>query len=307
MLNIQKKTIFAGMILVLGALLGGAILFVYPQITESQGTAGPITGYAWSDTTGWISLSGGTYGLTAGTDGTITGYAWSDNLGWISANAADLTGCPVAPCSARISGGAFAGWLRAIAGNTAQSGGWDGFISLSGAGYGVTQVGNVVDGYAWGDTNVGWVDFNAQTTYEACSATQGYYCSANVSMHRSAQCVETVNQDCSLAGAGWFCGDNGLCVAPPAPSCVGGTCLTLTPRLIAPGQRVQLSWNVIDASSCTVTEDNPDVTDSWNALSLTASSSPLSQATTYTLTCTGDGGNLTDSATVSLRPAWTEI
>ncbi len=289
-------------------LLASAITFVNPQKIFSQGTAGGITGYAWSDTVGWISLNGATYGLTVSEAGVISGYAWSDNVGWISANASDLSGCPSAPCTATISGGTFAGWLRAIGGGGAQSGDWDGFISLSGGGYSVTQTGSAVSGYAWGSTNLGWVLFDAQTSYAACAATQGYYCASDVSMYRDSQCVVSVNQDCTSLGAGWFCGDTGLCVAPSAPSCAGGEpCITASPQLIVPGQTVLVSWNVSDATSCTVSEDNPNVTDSWSTLSGANTSSELSQATTYTLSCVGDGGILTGSVTVSLRPGWREI
>jgi|GEM_PF-3245711 len=121
-----------------------------------------ITGYAWSSNIGWISFNGTGYGLSVSNTGTISGYAWSSNIGWISANSSQLTGCPSAPCTATIdSDGQFHGWLRAISGSTAQSGGWDGFISLSGSGYGpAKQSTGVVSGYAWGSDVVGWVSFS---------------------------------------------------------------------------------------------------------------------------------------------------
>jgi hypothetical protein len=136
----------------------------------AQGSTFPISGYAWSDTIGWISFNGGSYGLSVDESGTISGYAWSDNIGWISANAADLVGCPSGTCTANMDGdGVMTGWLRALSGGTSQSGGWDGFISLSGTGYGpVRQVDGSFAGYAWGDTVVGWVNFSyASTNYMA--------------------------------------------------------------------------------------------------------------------------------------------
>src|SRR5712691_11367984 len=76
----------------------------------------------------------------------ISGYAWSDNVGWVSANASDLSGCPESPCSARLQEGELRGWLKALSANGSQNGGWDGFISLSGPGYGVSSAGGDGDG-----------------------------------------------------------------------------------------------------------------------------------------------------------------
>jgi hypothetical protein len=42
---------------------------------------------------------------------------------------------------------------------TPNAGGWDGFISLSGANYGVTVAGCAWNGFAWGSMVVGWVNF----------------------------------------------------------------------------------------------------------------------------------------------------
>ena len=142
----------------------GLIAFGYIRQTAAS-ASGPMTGWAWSDTIGWISLSGPNYGLTVGPDGTISGYAWSDNIGWISANSSDLSGCPSAPCTAKVQNGAFSGWLKALAGGTPTSGGWDGWISLSGSGYGVTENNGAVGGYAWGSDIVGWVSFSAAGSF----------------------------------------------------------------------------------------------------------------------------------------------
>lgn len=129
-------------------------------------SSGSITGYAWSDTIGWISMNGSGYSLSVSGTGVVTGYAWSDNIGWVSANSSDLSGCPSSPCSASIdSSGGLQGWLRALS----NGGGWDGFISLSGSNYGpVRQSSGAFSGYAWGDMVVGWLDFSyASTDYVA--------------------------------------------------------------------------------------------------------------------------------------------
>jgi len=169
MISIQNSVALAvvSLALILSAVALGV---VYEPDAYAQSSGGSVTGYAWSDTIGWISLSGGSYGITVSGSGTLGGYAWSDNIGWVSANSSDLSGCPSAPCSASIDGdGNLTGWLKAVSGGTSQSGGWDGFISLSGSGYGPTrQSDGTFAGYAWGDINVGWLDFQfASTDYAA--------------------------------------------------------------------------------------------------------------------------------------------
>jgi hypothetical protein len=71
--------------------------FVHAQ--TQQYTA--LTGYAWSDTIGWISMNcdntdscaSNDYSISIGSNGTLSGYAWSDNIGWVSANHADVAYC----------------------------------------------------------------------------------------------------------------------------------------------------------------------------------------------------------------------
>ena len=169
MISIQNSValVVVSLALILSAVALGV---VYEPDAYAQSSGGSVTGYAWSDTIGWISLSGGSYGITVSGSGTLSGYAWSDNIGWVSANSSDLSGCPTAPCSATIDeNGNLSGWLKAVSGGSAQSGGWDGFISLSGSGYGPSrQASGSFSGYAWGDINVGWLDFQyAQTDYVA--------------------------------------------------------------------------------------------------------------------------------------------
>ena len=138
---------------------------------------------------GWVSLNDTTdgsstqYGANAEltSTGLITGQGWSEYGGWLtftpggsfptgpgttSSNAkidptclTDVaqTNCPVV------------GWARFLAGGTAQSSGWDGWVSLHGGGtkgngvpYGVdyNKTTHQFSGYAWGDDVVGWVNFN---------------------------------------------------------------------------------------------------------------------------------------------------
>lgn len=144
----------------------GFILFSMKPNVYAQSSNSSITGYAWSETIGWVSFDGSGYGLSVSLGGVISGYAWSENIGWVSANGADLAGCPSSPCSARIDNdGTLHGWLRAISGGSSQSGDWDGFISLSGGGYGPEKDSDgSFNGYAWGSDVVGWLDFQYAST-----------------------------------------------------------------------------------------------------------------------------------------------
>jgi len=148
-----------------------------------------LSGYAWSETTGWISFNctnAGTcgtsnYGVTAAASGALSGYAWAETIGWISFNPTDTAGCPSSPCLAKFDyvTGAVTGWARALA----QTAGFDGWIHLSGANYGVGAYdidgdGNGCEwsGYAWGSDVIGWVHF-AGTNYGVLGA--GDACTEN--------------------------------------------------------------------------------------------------------------------------------
>ena len=168
------------------------------------GASDNVWGWAWSENIGWISFnstncdsnSNGTtdninysqcpigqtsadYGVNINTtNGLFSGYAWSENIGWISFNSSELTGCPSGTCEARTDfincpGNLcpVSGWARVLSpiGNS-NAGGWDGWIKLNGANYGVSINKNTspyeFNGWAWGgDDNdneavVGWISFN---------------------------------------------------------------------------------------------------------------------------------------------------
>jgi hypothetical protein len=128
-----------------------------------------LSGYAWSETIGWLSFNctdagpcSPAYGVNVASNGSISGYAWSEHIGWVSFNAAEVGGCPSGTCAPQMNRttGQITGWARALSGGTANAGGWDGWVSLSGANYGITVTGCVWSGYAWGSDVVGWVNFN---------------------------------------------------------------------------------------------------------------------------------------------------
>jgi hypothetical protein len=311
-----RTRIPSAILLLLGIVLSGAALLIFPSLAASTSST-PITGYAWSDNIGWISFNcsnTGTcgtsnYSLSIAADGTISGYAWSDNIGWVSANAADVAGCPSAPCTPVISitTGAVTGWFRALA----NGGGWDGWISLSGAGYGPTLASNgAFSGYAWGSDVVGWTSFAyATSSYKPCVPNSNVCLNGSTLRHYNADCTYT-DATCQFDAYGYGCSGN-ACLVPPSPgegSIDGG--ITATPRLVRPGGTVQLAWDVVNAdpASCTVTGSNGD---SWSGLaSATVTSGPINANTTYVLHCNGaDVSILTYDAqtTVSIVPTFKEI
>ena len=163
-------------VLVLAVLLFVAVLvygaFFASSINEaSAGSSHNVSGYAWSDNIGWISFNctdnsscaTSDYGVNIATNGDMSGYAWSDNVGWISFTESDLSGCPSGSCTAKLSGNSLQGWARVLS----NGDGWDGWISLKGSNYGVTQNGNNLEGYPWDASDIrgesigmGWIQFN---------------------------------------------------------------------------------------------------------------------------------------------------
>ncbi len=303
-----------------------------PPTVHSQSAPYPITGYAWSDNIGWVSLNCATggpnesnvcgtsnYGLSINSSGVISGYAWSDNIGWISANSSDLTGCPSAPCTATISsGGAMSGWLKALA---ADNNGWDGWISLSGTSpnYGVTETGGVFSGYAYGYV-VGWTDFEyASTTYGTCIPSTTYICtgSGNQTITQSVtgtNCAIT-NTPVTTCVSPAFCSAGSSTCLYPSPTVTGA--LSISPQLTPASSTVQVSWNISNVESCAVAGSNGDGTTTstdtnspglWNTLSGTETSSAIAQQTVYTLSCLEDDGitQFTETATVNVAPTYQE-
>jgi hypothetical protein len=199
-----------------------------------------------------------------------------------------------------MNGTALEGWFRVLAGGTAQSGSWDGFIGLNGVGYGPTLSGGTFSGYAWGDVNVGWVSFaQAQTTWSPCVTS--YVCTD--STHRQDVCTGIIT-----ACTGVNICSTGVCVPPPAPSYtgVGSGKLKANPSVVRTNGTSQISWSVQDATSCTVTGNG----NTWNATSSPVggyTSSAITITTTYTLACSGAGGTLNDTVTIVVAPEWKEI
>lgn len=176
--------------------------------------AADVTGWGWSDGTGWISFNCAntnscatsnykvTFSTTT-TTGTFSGYAWSDGIGWISFGAGDGTHPNI---STDLSTGAVTGWARALAG-VGRTDGWDGWISMSGVNYetgpayvsgnrGITfdTATGIFKGYAWGDTNVGWLTFNPSVGIPVT-------CAPNCGNNNT---ISDLNFEISTDGLAWY-------------------------------------------------------------------------------------------------------
>lgn len=177
-----RKTIF---LVSVSVIFLGASYFSYSRnvqnVSASDAPLSYLSGYAWSDTIGWISFtpatSGGGYIEVKG-DGSIVGLAWSDNVGWIQLGDLATSSMPASPkVNATLKNGKLIGWVRACAGTLtgdcasteAYPGGWDGWISLSGNAnngnsYGVSLLDagssfGWLQNYAWGSDILGWISF----------------------------------------------------------------------------------------------------------------------------------------------------
>lgn len=110
-------------------------------------------------------------------------------------------------------------------------------------------------------------------------------------------CTGSVVQSCS-----YIC-SSGACVAPPPPTVT----FQVTPVLLKSGRTAVATWSSAYTTACTVTEDNPNITDSWTGTSNTRTTSAITEQTTYRLSCTGlDTSVVTRSVTVNIVPTWQE-
>lgn len=79
---------------------------------------------------------------------------------------------------------------------------------------------------------------------------------------------------------------------PPVPT----VSLSVTPSTIKTGQSANLTWNATNATTCTASG-------AWSGLYVTRGTLTVSPTvtSTYTLTCSGDGGNVTQSTTLTVN------
>ena len=324
-MNPRRTRLLLGTTLPLFILLAASTFVLAPRPALSQ-SGSSLTGWMWAgDTIGWISASctdtsiclTSNYGFSIDADGLITGYGWSETIGWVSANPSNLAGCPSAPCEARIGGNALTGWLRAIAGGTAQSGSWDGWISISGTNWGpVLQNDGYFTGFLWGDSVVGWADAALlHTNYEPCQLS--YTCNGQTIVRQTPQCTV---EDIATCQAPAFCASGSAVCLVPEPRFTSGTDgnghstsghLQVLPTVVRPGTTAKLFWNLSYVQGCTVTGTNGDRYTGIASGATGTSTAPIAGRTTFTLHCAAyDGGSppsVDESVTVSVAPSWREI
>jgi Mg-chelatase subunit ChlD len=92
----------------------------------------------------------------------------------------------------------------------------------------------------------------------------------------------------------------GLNYAPPAPELT----FTATPDFVDPGKPATLIWTTKNVTECIASEG-------WsgnkNPSGGTESTGPLTEATSYSLTCSGPGGNVSDTVTVDINTPGTRL
>lgn len=308
---------------------GISILFPSVFLKTEAATNVSLYGYAWSDNVGWISMNcenTGSCGTSNhnvsfdGQSGNLSGYAWSDNIGWVSFNSSDTSGCPQAPCTPKLdkTSGAASGWIKALAGG---SGGWDGWIKLSG----VVRSGTSFSGYAWGSDVVGWVDWSRVTSGQVCSPLEGQACSTSPNScgevnwgtyqcdgSCSAQfppaevpgygnlCLSDANS-CKLRNRGTITCSS-TCSATAPATCNLNACVSITadPELTGQSGMSALSWsaNCGVGQACTVYNGDTGQIIS-NETSGASQVGPISSVTTFAMTCDVGPNTFYGSTTVS--------
>ena len=298
----------------------------HPLTAQAQAgsNAGALTGDAWSENIGWVSFSGSNYGVfVSPTDGTtLTGYAWSENIGWVSFTSSDLSGCPSGICSARLVGTkpnvSLAGWARVCSATVngdctgaTRVGGWDGWISLSGASpaYGPAVStyapspfsGGILSGYAWGSDVVGWLQSDS-----AFGGVNLYLTQCNDGLDNDKDgTTDLADSDC----AGDITTDSeGSRVAQGTVDIKANAKDTLSVRS---DTSVSITWTTASVGGCTL--QSPSGTNPVGSQNIPGTAFTIAVVTKFTLTCNDlVGGNPTgpavsDSVTVRLIPAYKEI
>lgn len=123
--------------------------------SSTDGTIDSTYKYAWNENAGWIDF-GTTEGNVHISDSALTGYAFGETVGWISLNCSNDSSCATADYKISNDG---AGNLSGYAWN--ENTGWINF-NPSGGGVSVNSSGEFL-GNAWSE-NVGWIVFNCATT-----------------------------------------------------------------------------------------------------------------------------------------------
>lgn len=298
----------------------GFTLMTPQQEVRASTQAHSLSGFAWSSTIGWVSMSCANFGTcgqsnysvyATGPDGALAGYAWSPSVGWISFNPSDTAGCPSGECAPRLNreNGQVTGWARAV----------------SAVGTGVTSLPPSTSSVAVSQTPEQKETFFTSLRTIASTLTARIRATPSDRMlasTHSASCIphgEVVEEV--------FVNPWGACYAPmdvrliDEPRCCSGTAvyggpyrcsvtcqqpslalppptvsLSASPTAITSGQSSTLTWSSTHATSCTGTNFNTQ-----GALSGSISVSPTA-TTQYSVSCTGSGSIVHANRTITVSP-----
>lgn len=134
---------------------------------------------------------------------------------------------------------------------------------------------------------------NGQCSGAACMI--GYYCEDGNLYYRTPLCTTALAEECAYGCNSTACN--------PAPTPSGS--ISVVPSLVHRGETAQVTWSAtnVRSGSCTVTENNPLIEDSWIGSSGARQTSPINTRTTYTLRCTGlDGSQFVETDRVDIIP-----
>lgn len=140
------------------ALVFAFSFFAFPVFSFASNTNGTIDNtsrYVSSENLGWIDF-GTSEGVVTVTDSALSGYAWSETTGWISLNCSNTSSCATVDYKVANNGeGTLSGYAYG------ENIGWIQFAP-TGGGVTIDSSGDFA-GYAWSE-NTGWIVFNCSTT-----------------------------------------------------------------------------------------------------------------------------------------------
>jgi hypothetical protein len=152
----------------------------------------------------------------------------------------------------------------------------------------------------------------------SCTPATTYSCSGQTivqSVTGTSCAVTTTNLSTCVSPA--FCSAGSATCLYPAPTVVNA--LSVIPNLLQRNRTVTVTWNIANVQSCTVIGSNKDGTSAstdtnspgiWNTLSGSVTSSPITQQTTYTLSCVQDDPSqppFVETVSVNVAPWWQEF
>ncbi len=132
-------------------------------------------------------------------------------------------------------------------------------------------------GYSQTVGNEGWIG------WDILYVQKKYRCSGGGSCIQDNVYGDTTSSNC-----------NNSCIAPPS---VPTASISASPTSVTSGGSSTVTWSSTNATSCSVTPGG------WTGTSGSQSTGALSTNTTYTVSCTGSGGNVSSSATVAVTSA----